>query len=383
MKRFMISLAIAGIAMVSFAQETVSEVVVPTKKHSVMTNGFWDNWFISVNGGINIYNGVVTGGESPFQHLTPSITAYFGKWHTPGYGWRVVYNGWSIKALKGENSNSFMNFHVDGMMNLNNLFGGYNPERVWNIIPYIGVGWAGTTVVEGSNFYHGSLSANYGLLNTFRLTDNWAINLEASGAFFRNGFAGHPGHQGHDMMWGLTAGITYKFNNATWENTPDIDAIMAMNAAVLAELNAQLQAKESENAQLKSQLAAAKAALAKAHDKINYLESEPRFVDVAQSVFFGFNSSKIASKKEIINLKSFVDAANKVGAKLSVVGYADSATGSSVYNQKLSERRAQAVAAELVKLGVAESQIVVEGKGGVAAENPASLNRRVIITIVK
>ncbi len=383
MKKFMISLAIASIAMVSFAQETVSEVVVPTKKHSVITNGFWNNWFISVNGGINIYNGVVTGGENPFQHLTPTITAYFGKWHTPGYGWRVVYNGWSVKPLKDGDCHSFMNFHVDGMMNLSNLFCDYNPKRIWNCIPYIGVGWAGATVVDGSNFYHGSLSANYGLLNTFRVANNWAINLEASGAFFRNGFAGHPGKQGHDMMWGITAGVTYKFNNATWENTPDVDAIMAMNAAALAAVNAQLQAKEAENAQLKSQLAAAKAALAKAQDRIKQLEAEPKFVDVAQSVFFSFNSAKIASRKEIINLQSLANAAKNAGLKLSVVGYADSATGSAEYNQKLSERRAQAVAQELVKLGVPESQIVVEGKGGVEAEKPALLNRRVIISIVK
>ena len=65
--------------------------------------------------------------------------------------------------------------------------------------------------------------------------------------------------------------------------------------------------------------------------------------------------------------------------KLSVIGYADSATGSAAYNQQLSERRAQAVAKELVKLGVAEENIVVEGKGGVAEVTPASYNRRVII----
>ena len=52
MKKFMMALAFASIAMVSFTQETVtSEVVVPTLKKSVITNGFWSNWFISVNGG--------------------------------------------------------------------------------------------------------------------------------------------------------------------------------------------------------------------------------------------------------------------------------------------------------------------------------------------
>ena len=56
----MISLAIASIAMFSYAQETVvEEIVVPTKKHSVETNRFGANWFVSVNGGINLYNGVV------------------------------------------------------------------------------------------------------------------------------------------------------------------------------------------------------------------------------------------------------------------------------------------------------------------------------------
>ena len=120
-----------------------------------------------------------------------------------------------------------------------------------------------------------------------------------------------------------------------------------------------------------------------AQDRIKQLEAEPKFVDVAQSVFFAFNSSKVASKKEIINLQSLANAAKNAGLKLSVVGYADSATGSASYNQKLSEARAKAVAAELVKLGVAESDLVVEGKGGVDAEKPARLNRRVIIEVAQ
>ena len=74
MKKFMISLAIAGFAMISSvnAQET-NEIVVPTKKNSVVTNRFGNNWFIGVNGGVNLYNGVVTKGESPFEHLSPAL----------------------------------------------------------------------------------------------------------------------------------------------------------------------------------------------------------------------------------------------------------------------------------------------------------------------
>lgn len=382
MKKFLMSLAIASIAVASFAQETVSEVVeVPTKKNSVVTNSFGSNWFVGVNGGVQMFNGVVTLGESPFDHLTPAISAFVGKWHTPGFGWRVAYNGWEVKPYEDADETGFMNFHFDAMFNLSNLLCGYNEKRIWNAIPYVGVGWAG---IDGGDEYDGSISANYGLLNTFRLSKHWAINLELGGLFVRNGFGGIPSERdGYDMMWNAQVGVTYKFNRVGWDNAPDVDAIMAMNAAALAELGAQLQAKESENNQLKSQLSAAKTSLAQAQNKINKLENEPKFFNAAQSVFFAFNSSKIESKKEVINLKSLAEAAKSAGVKLSVVGYADNATGSASYNQKLSEARANAVADKLVELGVSRDQIVVEGKGGVAAEKPARLNRRVIISVVK
>ena len=69
--------------------------------------------------------------------------------------------------------------------------------------------------------------------------------------------------------------------------------------------------------------------------------------------------------------------------KLKVTGYADSATGSAAFNQKLSEKRANRVADELVKLGVSRDNLVVEGLGGVATLKPNSYNRRVIVDVVK
>ncbi len=388
MKKFMMSLAIASIAMVSFAQETVSEVVVPTVKNSVITNSFGSNWFIDVNIGAQVYNPVVTHGESMFDHVTfPAISAHVGKWHTPGFGWRIGYNGYEFNAYKDGEDYSFYNAHFDALFNLSNLICGYNEKRIWNFIPYVGFGYAANLDVPGAgdNKKNGSLTGNFGILNTFRIAKRWAINLELGSMMAKKGFAptANLTSNGYDWMFTAKVGVTFRLGKCTWDNTPDVDAIMALNAAALAELNAQLQAKESENAQLKNQLTAAKNALSQAQVKIKQLENEPAYVDVAQSVFFAFNSSKIASKKEIINLQSLADAAKNAGVKLSVVGYADSATGSAEYNQKLSEARAKAVAEKLVELGVPQDQLVVEGKGGVAVEKPAKFNRRVIISIVK
>lgn len=386
MKKFMMSLAVAGIAMVSFAQETESEVVVPTLKHSVITNSFGSNWFISVNGGVQVYNGVKTGGESMFDHLTPAVSAYVGKWHTPGFGWRVAYNGWELKPFEDADESSFYNVHFDAMFNLSNLFCGYNEKRPLNLIPYIGAGYAVNTDLSGANGNGkaGSLSANFGLLAAVRLSKHFDFNIELSGTALRNGFSGYIApRNGYDMMFAAQVGITYKFNKVGWTNTPDVDKIYGDHQAAIAALGAQLQAKENENRNLQSQLADAQRALSSVEVRLKQLESEPKYMDVAQSVFFAFNSSKIESKKEIINLQSLADAAKNAGVKLSVVGYADSATGSAEYNQKLSEARANAVAEKLVELGVPQSQLVVEGKGGVDTEKPVRLNRRVIISIVK
>ena len=380
MKKFMISLAIASIAMVSsFAQETVND---PILKDRVVTNTFGSNWFLGINGGVNLYNGVYMNGEKAWDHVSPAVQVYFGKWHTPGFGWRVAYNGLCIKAYEDAVKKAFMNFHFDAMFNISNLIWGYNEERIWNFIPYVGGGYAARTQYGSSSFSDmtGSIAVNAGIMNTFSIAKNWAINLELGTTFLRNGFSGKAGSNGHDMVFTALAGITYKFNKTNWDKAVDVEAVKATNAAALAELNTQLQAKEAEAAGLKNQLTAAKQNLVSAQSALKAAESK-KLASVAQSVFFSFNSSKIASKKEIINLQSFADAAKNSGAKLVVTGYADSATGSVAYNEKLSLSRAQAVADKLIEMGVPQDKITVVPGGGVAAEKPANLNRRAIITI--
>lgn len=95
------------------------------------------------------------------------------------------------------------------------------------------------------------------------------------------------------------------------------------------------------------------------------------------------NKSKIASKKDLVNVKNLADYAKDNNANLLVTGYADSATGSASYNQELSKKRAETVVDELVKLGVDRSNIKVEYKGGVDTLVPPSYNRRVTVEVAK
>ena len=390
MKKLMISLAIAAIAMFSTAnaQETVSEVVVPTKKNSVVTNGFGSNWFLGVNGGVNIYNGVFMNGESAFDHLSPALNVYVGKWHTPGFGWRVAYQGLNVQTYKEFDHTMLMNFHFDAMFNLSNLFCGYREERIWNVIAYVGVGWAGREAMDHekgtgrmtSGNITGSLSANYGLINKFRVSKHWDINLELAGAFFRNGFSGIVGHSGHDMMWSANLGVAYKFNKVGWEPAVDVPALQAIYAAALAELASDLQDAQQENNKLKNDYKALKNDYDKLNDAYNQLKNKPNFLDVKESIFFAFDSYKIASKKEELNIKDYAEAAVAAGKSLVVRGYADK-TGNAAYNKNLSQKRADAVAALLEKYG-ATVEIKI-GEGVSEAESARFLNRRVTIEVAE
>lgn len=376
----MISLAIASIAMFSYAQETITEVVVPTQKYSVETNRFGANWFISANGGINLYYGVVTNGESPFKHLTPNLNVYFGKWHSPGFGWRLGYRGLTMKPFEDAKTRTLVGIHFDALFNLTNLCCGYKEDRIYNAIPYIGVGWAGRTYKDGNNELSGTLTANYGLINTFRVAKRWAINLELAGMFLRNGFSGKPGLEGHDMMWSASLGVTFRLGKTGWNNAVDVVALQAAYNGIIDGLENDLNNANEQNKKAQGEIANLKNSLNNLNKKYTELVNTPRLIDVKQSTFFPFGSAKLDSKREELNIKAYADAAKAAGVKLRVIGFADT-IGAEEYNKKLSQQRADVVA-EMLRANGAEVESVV-GQGESSEYSTKYLNRRVIIEVVK
>jgi outer membrane protein OmpA-like peptidoglycan-associated protein len=79
-------------------------------------------------------------------------------------------------------------------------------------------------------------------------------------------------------------------------------------------------------------------------------------------VFFDFDKSTITSQAKSIIEQAAVAAKDGHVVHIQLTGYTDLA-GGVAYNQKLSERRANAVKAELVKLGVSADEIDAIGKG--------------------
>ena len=382
MKKLLIALAMCGLSMGAMAQETT---VDPTLKHSVATNSFWSNWFIQAGADWNAFYSNQEHGQgldrSPFKKFraTPGFSVAVGKWFTPGLGLRTKFSGvWGRNVIdehKHDNNHWTLNENI--LFNLSNMIYGYNETRVWNFVPFVGAGISRTC---DYNRYAMNLSA--GILNTFRLSKHVGLYFELGWNWaepdFDGNVNGNPNSDSrvwdsHDNKLYAELGLQFNLGKSTWNKTPDVDAIKALSQSQIDALNAQLNDANAENARLKSLLAAKK-------DEQNTNDVKA-YYNAPLSVFFNLNKYNIASRKDLVNVKNLAEYAKENNSNLVVTGYADSATGSAPYNQKLSERRAETVANELVKMGVSRDQITTEGKGGVNDLSPVSYNRRATVKL--
>lgn len=388
----MFALALVGFTTGAMAQENE----IPTQKYSVATNSFWANWFVQVGGQFNAAytNEEQLGNKNPFSvdRGTFGFEVAVGKWFTPVIGLRTKFQGiWSKAVVDADNHHAYKYWGIqeDVMFNLSNAFCGYNEKRFWNIAPYVGIGYMQrmkSTDDANAKYAYREPSYNVGIYNSFRINrrlaaylDVWALATE--GSFDANNGEGKTDWRTHekthcrywDKMVGVSVGLNVNLGKTIgWNKVPDVDALMAMNKEQLDALNASLKEQQDENARLRNLLANQKPAETK---------TIKEFSTTPVSVFFNINKSKIASRKDLVNVKELAQYAKDNNKKVVVTGYADSKTGTAAINNKLSEARANAVANELVKMGLSRDNIIIEHKGGVNDLSPFSYNRRVIVKL--
>ncbi len=378
MKKLFIVLALAGMSLTSMAQED------PTLKYSVATNSFWSNWFIQAGAEWNAWYSNEEHGlglaRSPFKKFrsNPGASIAIGKWFTPGIALRTKLQGiWGKTVTDADNygnHNSFWTLNEHVMFNLSNLIYGYNPNRVWNLIPFAGAGISRTMT---HNLYAMQLSV--GVQSSWKL--NKHLNIYLEGGWNRlegdvdgiDKSNGQRGWDSHDNMFYAELGLNFNLGKATWNKVPDVDAIKALSQSQIDALQKQLDDANAENARLKNMLANQK----------NAGQSVKEYVTTPVSVFFNINKTKIASQKDLVNVRALANYAKDNNSKLLVTGYADSATGTPAINQRLSEGRANTVAEELVKMGVSRDNISTAAKGGVDDLSPVSFNRRATVQVTE
>ena len=400
MKKLMFALAVASLSSGVYAQqgsssssspviveESAEVMEVPTDKYKVETNSFFDNWFLSFGGGAQVLFDDY-GNDLEFKkRISPTFNVAIGKWFTPGLGLRLQLSGIQAKSAArsdnapyirgGEQDGGFykqkfnyLNLHGDILFNVSAMIAGYNPDRVYDFIPYTGFGY--NRLLDKPHTR--ALAVNFGIINRFRITDAWDINLELSGMVTEDRFDGKVQGKAADMTIGASLGFAYNFPQRGFKHVPDVNAIMALSASQMDAINAALAEQIAQNQKLKKQLANQQPV-----EVVNEKVIVKEVPAAPQSIFFEIGSSVLPPKSEV-NLQTIAQMMkDNPNMTLSLTGYADSDTGSAAWNKQLSENRANAVADALVKLGVNKNRLAVVGKGGVETLTPPSFNRRVII----
>ncbi|EKU89242.1 OmpA family protein [Bacteroides oleiciplenus] len=364
-----VSIMLAGIALTATAQT----------KEKYYSEKFKDNIFISAGVGaqacVNPDNF-----DYGFGHaITSLIHVSVGKLFNPIWGvrgqvaglWSTLYSEHGqIKGAYAEIKNKkYFTLHADAMYNLSNSIGGYNPDRLFTLSVFAGPGLTFAKTYGDQDKLNALINGSVGLMGQFNVNRYLDVNIEARGEVFPSMF-GSKSNAYTDGAVSLTAGVTYTFGGKKFISCGakvDQDAI-----------NAEINRYRSELEQAQADLANAKNALANVKPVTKEVVKE---VEVAgpRAIFFKIGSARIDDYGMVnIQLAAKILKANP-DKKYKVAGYADKATGSASWNQKLSEKRAQGVYDALIKEGVSKDQLELVGFGGTANLFGKNYLNRVVI----
>jgi len=375
-----IALAVLStVAMPAFAQENGNRDengnIVRGPYH---TNRFGDNWFIGVQGGLNLLQ------DKDYDAiLSPAVDLTIGKWFTPSTGFRFGYQGleaaaWSDKSsayatsldsskkqYKDQFNISYL--HVDGLWNLSNAFSGYKETRFWDVIAYAHSGYLRSYKLnDGVN----TVGVGAGMLNNFRLGNRVSITVDLRETVSKGNL--HFSDSKHTGIFTALAGVKVNLGKTNWERCHGL----ASDKATIADLLAANAALDAANAALKNRKPETVTV-----ERIDTVYVNPDTF-IPGVVYFKRDHSEI-STTEMQHIDFYVKTvmAENPDRVFTVTGSADKETGTTKRNQVLSEERANNVVDVLVKkYGIDRDKIIVRCVGDTENRfDTPELNRVVVI----
>ncbi|HTN68864.1 MAG TPA: OmpA family protein [Dysgonamonadaceae bacterium] len=328
------------------------------------------NWFMSLAGGTNMYFGSGSKDADFMDALGWQGQLAVGRWNSPKWGARLAINvGQHEHYMANDNytTDSFVHPHLDLMWNVTNAAVGYRADRVYNFIPYIGVGYIygmdedfKKVDPDGDLFKHQnqSLTWNLGIINDFRLSNSFSIFVELAattlqGSYGRK-YSGNPvGDYDWDVIGQALVGVKFGLGGKQ-----DFTNAELMDYNLINDLNSQINRLRAENENLSK-----RPEFCPECPEVETVETVES-VYVPNVVFFRINSANIDRQQQISVYNTAEYLKSNPNATVQIVAYADRQTGTPDYNMKLSERRAKAVADALTsQYQIDSSRISLDWKG--------------------
>lgn len=351
---------LSGFVFSVSAQEYKPQVGFSTEKGyktNFKKNKAGDNWFISLAGGASVLLGDQNNQADLMNRLNFAPQFSFGKWFNPYLGMRMQLNGGILHGFVGDDAqlmqhNKYAAAHVDLLWDVTNFWAPYRESKVFRLIPWVGFGYAQRfKTTESAEFARTeSPTLNAGIQMAFRVSKRVDITLEGQYSMLNEQFNRVNYKHLTDGIAQLSAGLTFKLGKT------DFEVLEPMDYGLLNDLNGQINSLRAANDELSKRPISCP-------DCPEVIAAEEVVNIVDNVVYFRLNSAKI-DKNQQINIYNTAEFMKNTSAPIKVIGYADKDTGSSKYNLGLSEKRARAVAKELIdKYGINSNQISIEWRG--------------------
>ncbi len=349
------------------------------------TNRLGDNWFIGAGGGINVFI------EDGFgAKVAPSLDINFGKWFTPSIGMRVGYQGLNSRITDGDVLQKFgyMYIHGDFLWNISNALSGYKETRFWNLTPYLHAGFYRSHGIENIDITDNEFAAGAGLLHNLRLTDRLDLIVDMRALLVSGSVHGSSGVA---VVPSVTMGMAVDLGWPNFVRTSTIiGAVEVANAEKAAIIETALVALEGANAVLEAENEKLLKINADLHKKIDNLQKKDADDNAVMTglspmtVYFDIGKT-VLDEKELQHLDYFAakildKVTDDMDIVITVMGSADSNTGTSNRNIYLSEERGRYVMNLLKdRYAISPDQMTVRSEVVKAVGNP-ELSRAVMIS---
>lgn len=346
MKKLILLLAAVALATSVWAQDT-------PKKPSFagfVSNGFWDNWEITLGGGAGtaLSNGTNQGSFGD----RINFEANFGltKWFHPVTGMRLQLQGGrfaNFDDVLGKAKWPYLFVHADFMLNFSNWAGGYREDRAYYAVPFAGFGYMASNFTDKSHENNGSgthqsFAFTLGWLNKFRISPSFDFNIELKGLIAPSRVSPVAMDGSYLFGFSATAGFTYRFNKRGWQR--------GVAGYTVADIQA------FQDAVAASMAAAAAAA--------TVVAAEEQVAADTSIILFDYSMSWLTpQEKTRLELVAEKIKNGPQDMVYQIVGHADQQTGTKAGNKRVAEHRAKRVFDFLVSKGVNPKQLNYEGKG--------------------
>lgn len=348
---------------------------------------FEPHWYVQVQP----VGAQYTLGEVDFKDLLSyNVQAAVGRQFTKLWGARLAVNAWQSKAgSKYEYAGKEYKWNwkyiapsIDGTLNLSNALCGYNPNRVFNLSAFAGIGLnigfsndkaadAKTAIKnevlanDNTNFdplpylWDGTkvrLFGQAGLIADFKINDNWSINAEVAANTLSDKY---NSKKAKNWDWYFNALLGVKYNFGKTYSTRFIPApepeIRYVEKIVEKIVEVPAKAEEPE------------------------AKAEP----LRRDIFFAIGKTVIrkSEQQKVDEVVEYLNANPE--AKVNITGYADAGTGNDRINDRLAAGRADVVVKALKKAGIAASRISYDSKGARVQPFADNDSNRVSIVIAE